>query len=433
VAEWLRETDGTPEDEMPEGTPEEMTHESALDLPRFFADLCAALPSPAPSAPLNLWPQVRKGQPVEHENFPGTGGCRQALICFFHSVMSSGKKTDVYIMNMDDGAWIREDPEFERLYNRALTVMEEAGHRISMIHDPESDPDGLLGLLSRNMPFYLSGRLSSYTLESGAGTSSIYAARGCTAVLSYCAEGGRSPSHTVLYRNVNDVALYVRVFETHLSRSRPLCLPVPGGAGFASQLAGLEEREGDTYALRTSLAPMWLPDARLYGLLLTRLPPHEIEPRMESFARRRAALSHGQGRHMEVIPSRLIDEIERSGACTLSASEMFCPQDVPLGIEDTAAILSGLLAALRNGGRFSACLTDEVPEGLGVICKPGEAACLYGLTGRGALALGGDGILRALGAWFESITPEQPDRARAALANRIEALVKRLRDSVFVN
>ena len=384
----------------------------------------------APSGPVSLYAQVRKGTAANHELFKGHGGLRQAVINFMHIVLSNRVPGDLYIIPPASGAWIDGDAEFAARYANALRAAIQAGHSVHMVH-PGQHGSALGPLLSTYMPLYATGRFFSYASSEESPSPAIFVLKNQAAVISYdyggfeSGESGRDGCDSMLFQGRADVATFEGLAYARMGRR--LATACPGDAPLrpAELLIRLEDGPGALFTVRNTLDAVLLPEKLVYKLLAEQLTDG-IDSRLDLLARRRESLF----RRLEtkpwsvLLPVSVIDAILINGACRLSGIELLAPRDVTLSGADLAACLENLLWLLERYPLLQILFEDDCPA-VSLTVKEGSGT-FFIADSAGASPSGvyvGDLTLcEALYRWFSARTRDTAKRRRQAAAQLREAL-----------
>ena len=384
---------------------------------------------PAHTGPVNLWPQVQKGQPAEHEIFRGNQGKRQAAINFIHLVLSSPRPLQVCLCTDGDTGWITENEDFAALWERCLHTLCRGGHTIHRIHMGALDADGLLRALDADMPLYATGRCRLYACPALAAPAhtALFVARGFAVMDAYRTPDGGG--YATLFKGPQDTEAYGDIMARCLDESARLLqifrADVPGG--LAAQLALLEDKPGRCFSCLWTPGLLHLPDNVLFDILRDRMKPSAADARLDALARRRELFAEGRDYRMDIWPAHVLDAILINESCRIAGAELSLPEDV---IIRGQAVLDMLLhtRGMLRAPHYSLCLADELPLSCDIHLKEALGCIFFGSAegGPGAAVWTEElGLLSTLNAWFEGIA--RKDGADAA--GRLDETIRILRGS----
>lgn len=371
---------------------------------RSSAAVCALLAAFFASAPagqvgpLNLWPRVKSGRPVELESFFGAEGRRQAVINFSHEALSFGK--EIVLLGWHDASLIGGDERFAELWPRALTAMLQEGRTVCLLAPPVLSPPALASLLS--LPLMRAGTCKVYTLRHPPPVNLLLVAAGRCAVLS------DDENVTLLIRR--QTQLFESMAQRLIAESAPLLAVERGARACAQKRLALEDGEGGLYAHHKGIGGLFVPEDVLHNLLSAQMGADEAAVRMELMARRREAFFRWSRREpwVEAMPMAALDAIALNGSCRLSATEFFGEADATLSGDALRRTLLNMREAIvRPAGKLIlAPVQDELPvdfaykPGLGALFDSGQAETVF---------LGEPALLSGLELWFENLFVSQKE------------------------
>ncbi|MDR3207705.1 MAG: helix-turn-helix domain-containing protein [Oscillospiraceae bacterium] len=392
------------------------------DRDTLLAGLCALLQQDGAAAlrgPVNLWPRVQKGQPVEHQLFSGPVGKRQAAVNFMYATLAASRKTELFLL-LPASDWIDGDPAFRALFSQALYAFAQRGGQICLIHGRPADAHDLFALLSGLLPHYLTGRVFSYTLaEHGAPAApTLFVTRGLCAMVSGAAGEAES---TALFQHAADAARYESLFKEYMTEATPLASACAADdpLGQARALADLEWQPGDYHVATRALSPLWLPPAFFPEAA------RQTAGALPLLARRREAFEAFQGRWVEIWPETLLQGIER-GRAELSLGGVCGMPPFLLSGEGLKAYLSALLSALRARETFHILLSPSL-TGVGLLAhKRGAGAILApeGGSQPAALSLRDAAALSLLDGWYAAQAVAAKDKEW--VVSHLENILRRM-------
>ncbi len=396
-----------------------------------------------PLGPINLWPRVLKGKPQNHETFHGHKGKRQAVINFFHAVLSSGKASDVFLLSPDSPRWIQEDPQFSLLWEKSLRALLRQGCTVFLTIARPETPEALLSFLASHRQMFESGRFfakcltptasgqrpsapeSISTAPMAPGTSpflpTVFAAHNQAALFSLFGDSESYAPVTLLYSNVDDVQFYENMARAILSQASPLAHA--SVAEPPAPLPAWENRQAPLLSIVPKPGPLWLPDSYFQALPVFAGNPNH--PALLALHTRRVRLEEHLRAGLpwvELWPESLWAALARDEGLPVSLWELGLGETVLTG-EDLRATLAHMRQWLRRYESLQLRLTNAFPAELCVTWKDSVGAQFLPPKSEGRLRFFLTDLpsLSALG-HFLSI---QQERAlpKAEVLSRIDALL----------
>jgi hypothetical protein len=375
---------------------------------------------------------VHSGRRQEHELYHGPGGRRQAVVNFFHIVLSSGRPADVHILIPSDAQWLSEDSPFFKFWFQCLQTLVLQGCHIRMIHPAPAAPAALLSLLARYLPLYATGRFFSfYAAEAPAGWESLTlcVSPGLAALVSYGDKSQRSPLPTALYRDAADILLYETMLRLHEPYMRALAhaCPVSEPLSYMRALTELENKPGDYVFTAVSPGTLWLPEA-LWPPVVRRLPSSGaaaaalrlLASRRENFEVRVAS-----SLWIEMWAESFIQTLEREKRLELDGRELGGePKLATLAGEDLIRYLGNALTVLRWYDNLHIVTSNTLSDRWKVAFKR-DAGALLVPAASGAVSaffLGDRSTMHMLENWYRTL--RRGAGGKADLIARIEKVLK---------
>ena len=377
----------------------------------------------APSGPVSLYAQLRKGAASNHELFEGREGLRNAVLNFMHAALTGRSPGDVYIAPPVDGGWLDDDPKFAALYANSLRAIIQAGHSVHMVH-PAPHGSELGPLLSTYMPLYATGRFFSYgSNDAGNGGASIFVLKNQAAVIAYDYPGG---CDSMLFKGRVDIPLFEAMAHARMGRPLATACAREAPTRLAELLIQLEDRPGALFTVRNTLDAVLLPEKTAYSLLSEQLPPEDVDIRLDLLARRREALlGHLETKPWSVLmPESVLDAILINGACRLSGIELLAPRDVILTEGGLADCLENLLALLDRYPLLQILFESDCPS-VSLTVKEGSGTFFIADSADAqptGVYVGDLTLCEALYRWFAARTRDTAKRRKQAAEQLREAV-----------
>ncbi|MDL2288973.1 hypothetical protein LJC32_06345 [Oscillospiraceae bacterium OttesenSCG-928-F05] len=313
---------------------------------------------------VSFFPYVKTGMPSEHELFLGPEGQRRAALNFFHLVISSRAPLDVYLMNNAGDRWINEDKSFLPLWQKGLSAMARAEHRLHILlpgmkHAVEALKDYL--------PVLPHARADFFALEADMGpVPSLFLARGAGALFSF---GRGDGVHTLFFKNPTDGETFFELLTTYLEHAVPVfTFASDTQAAYLEKTLQLEERPGPMFTLRRTFPAVLLPDPPPPA-------PGGDERILPLLQRRRECFDEHIQKHVwcEFISTDALTQVEKDGRLTFPAEEL--PGAGTLSREESCRYIERVIWLLESEPNFHLYLTDT-PTKLTLFCKPESGVML---------------------------------------------------------
>lgn len=115
----------------------------------------------------------------------GLEGKRAAVSAFFETVIASGKPHTILLFSDESSAWLTDDAQFTRRWEKHILSAVQAGNRLRVIHMINQPLDELAKVISMWMPLYATGKVEPYfypRLRGGIARRTLFVAPGLAAL-----------------------------------------------------------------------------------------------------------------------------------------------------------------------------------------------------------------------------------------------------------
>jgi hypothetical protein len=378
------------------------------------------------SEPVNLWPQVQRGAPADHETFRGNQGKRQACVNFFHATMSCPRPLDVFLCTDGDNRWITESDAFALLWERCLHTLCRQGHTIHRVHMGRMSAPALLLSLQADASLFATGRYSALCCPqmSDPLRTAFFVSGGFAALQSHTLTEGETS--TVLYKNPGDTELFARQMLAYIDGGTLLAQAVSRASPLAlgEMLCKLDDRPGRAFGYSLCPGGLFLPEDSLYALLSKHLTAQQVDRRLDVLARRREILLQGRDYAVEVWPESVLDAILINESCRIGGAELALPRDEALSGAELLHMLRHARQFLLDCPHLTLIFDAEPPPDAALRLKENHGCFFvpdWADATSSALFTAHPDLLNSLGGWFEDVLKRHDRREGVERLNKVIA------------
>lgn len=157
------------------------------------------------------------------EIFQGNHGKRKALLEFFDYALSLPPGQEIFISDLENASWLKEDPKFYQIYYKKIDDMAHYGHNVIIIYHLENHKRLISKFDSYRLSKYFTGHVTAYhSHEKNHPGPSLYIIHKHMLILSIGNPKQNDERYIALYRDPFSISQMVKMFIERLNRSSKL-------------------------------------------------------------------------------------------------------------------------------------------------------------------------------------------------------------------